>query len=464
MGKNNATLSIWLGVSTSSFQIEGGLRTDGKGEDVWQELVEKHPELIEDKSSPEDGPNSYYFFDKDLAILKELKVNFYRFSMSWARILPTGDVSSLNKAAIKYYNDVINKLTANGIHPVVTINHFDLPTELQKIGGFTNPLFVKYAEAFADLLFKTFGDKVHMWVTFNEPSLYCDFSYGSGVHAPLINASSVGTYLCGDTILKAHANIYHLYKEKYFEKQMGIVGIALFSNYYYSERNDTALVNRALEFEMGWFANPIFNKTGGYPDIMNRTISANSAKEGRLWSRLPELTPYWINRIRGSADFLGYNYYSAQYVKPGNSKISNNPSWRDDVNLTMTNFPYCKPNVMFCSVPKGLEDMLRWIKKRYDNVPVLILENGFADDGRIDDFERTAYIKDHLQAVLNAMNDDCNVVGYSAWSLMDSFEWLSGYTLKMGLYSVNLTSPQKERIPKLSGKYYKKVIETRKLD
>lgn len=175
-------------------------------------------------------------------------MNHYRFSIAWSRVLPDGDISSVNEAGIAYYNELINKVLAYGIEPMVTMYHYDLPQALQKFGGLTNNIFIAYFESYANLLFDRFGDRVKTWITFNEPSDFCVDGYGTGVVAPMVVANGVGEYLCGSNVLKAHAAAYRLYKKRYGERFNGKIGITLSSRFYYSETNNTDDVNRAMNF------------------------------------------------------------------------------------------------------------------------------------------------------------------------------------------------------------------------
>lgn len=177
-------------------------------------------------------------------------MNFYRFSISWARVLPDGDIANVNEAGIAYYDKLIDKILEYDIEPVATMYHYDLPHELQKFGGLANSIFISYFESYANLLFKRFGDRVKTWITFNEPTVFCLKGFGLATAPPMVAASGVGEYLCADNVIKAHAVAYHLYKRKYADEYKGKVGITLTSWYYYSDTNNTEDINRAMDFEV----------------------------------------------------------------------------------------------------------------------------------------------------------------------------------------------------------------------
>lgn len=178
-------------------------------------------------------------------------MNHYRFSISWTRILPDGSVANVNQAGIAYYNKLIDALLANGIEPIVTLFHFDVPQTIQNLGGFTNDVIVDYFEAYANLVFSLFGDRVKTWITINEPFIVCTIFYGSGWLSPVIQpVTGISEYLCGHNALKAHTVAYRLYRKRYAARFGGKVGISLNSNFYYSDANNVNDVERALEFEV----------------------------------------------------------------------------------------------------------------------------------------------------------------------------------------------------------------------
>lgn len=203
---------------------------------------------------------------------------------------------------------------------------------------------------------------------------------------------------------------------------------------------------------------PIFSKYGGYPKVMVERFQNISQKE-EIWSRLPLMSDYEKNFIKGTADFLGVNYYTSRLISP---KSENNlPPYLDndiDVDFSMSS-SWLKGNAeWFYVVPKGIYDILIWIKDKYENPKIFITENGFPDNGRLDDEGRITYIQEHLSMISKAMKQKCNIKGYTVWSLIDSFEWLDGYTQKFGIFSVNFTSKEKERIPKKSAIFLKELI------
>lgn len=227
-------------------------------------------------------------------------------------------------------------------------------------------------------------------------------------------------------------------------------------------------LHRAQEYRLGWFAHPLFSKDGGYPKNMVEEIGHRCKLEGRAFSRLPKMDEKTKNFIRGASDFFGINYYTSRLlsVVRNEQNVTDAPAWFKDAKSQIhvdLKWKRAKSEWLY-SVPEGLRDLLNWIKNEYDNPPVFITENGWSDEGELDDKGRIEYLKSHLSAVSKAINEDnCNVIGYTAWSLLDSFEWDRGYTEKFGIFSVNFSSPKRERTAKKSALYLKKFIKNRKL-
>lgn len=228
----------------------------GKGENIWDRLVHTRPAYVLDGSNGDVTANSYDFYKEDVKALKLTGVNFYRFSISWARIMPTGDISSLNELGLQYYDNLINELLLNGIQPMITMYHNDLPQRLQELGGWTNSYITDYFEQYASSLFARYADRVKSWSTFNEPAQICLMGYGTEQHAPMTNSSGIGEYLCGHNILMAHAKVYRLYREQYYYRFFGKVGIALNSIMTLpkdsSNADDVAAAERNMQFWVGF--------------------------------------------------------------------------------------------------------------------------------------------------------------------------------------------------------------------
>lgn len=230
------------------------------------------------------------------------------------------------------------------------------------------------------------------------------------------------------------------------------------------DSTNVSLTERGMQYMLGWFAHPLLSAKGGYPSIMVREIAQNSLLENRTTSRLPFMDTPLKYFIRNTLDYLSFNYYTSNIVEYYENYTKEPPSWDKDARLILSSHPKWKPaktNWIF-NVPEGIRKSLMWIYDQYDNPEILITENGWSDDGQLEDVDRINYLKGHLSEVLKVkMCLGANIVGYGVWSLLDNFEWLSGYTEHFGLYAINMTSPGKERIPKKSSQFMRKVIHTR---
>ncbi|XP_049765061.1 myrosinase 1-like [Schistocerca cancellata] len=432
-----------LGAATAAYQIEGGWNEDGKGENIWDYMLHEHPEYGTNGDNGDVACDSYHKYQEDVQMLKALNADVYRFSISWARILPTGDVDVINQPGIDYYNSLIDELLANGIQPMVTMYHWDLPQALQYIGGWPNPLLADYFVEYARVLFENFGDRVKWWITFNEPEVFTGGYASSGGQAPSQNASGIGDYLASHTVIRAHGLVYRLYDEQYRATQNGSVGITLNISGREPASNSTEdleAAERRLQFDAGLYAHPIFSQDGDYPTVVRQRVDANSAAEGRPRSRLPTFTEEEIAYLRGSSDFFGVNHYFTTMVTSGESGVS--PSKRRDSGVVSVNVG---------QFPWAFRNLLNWIANEYPGYPIIVTENGLANGGGLNDTDRMNYLTSYLTALLQAVNiDSVPVIGYTAWSLMDNLEWNSGFTIKYGLYEVDFDSPNRTRTPKES--------------
>ncbi|PSN35602.1 Myrosinase 1 [Blattella germanica] len=292
-----------FGVATAAYQIEGGFNEDGRGPSIWDTLTHERNYLISDHSTGDVACDSYHKYKDDIQLMKDLGVQFYRFSFSWSRILPDGHANLINQAGIDYYNNVINELLSNNIQPMATIYHWDLPQVLQDLGGWPNPVIADYYLDYARILFENFGDRVKYWITFNEAKTFTEGYESDSGHAPALDAAGYGKYLSAHTVVRAHAKAYHLYDEEFRPTQQGKVGITLDSYWCEVYENSTAYIDacdRKLEFSLGIFANPIYSE-GDFTAVVKDRVAAISASQGFSTSRLPALTQEDIEYIRGNS-------------------------------------------------------------------------------------------------------------------------------------------------------------------
>uniref|UniRef100_A0A1B6LNL8 Beta-glucosidase n=1 Tax=Graphocephala atropunctata TaxID=36148 RepID=A0A1B6LNL8_9HEMI len=448
---------FYFSCATSAYQIEGGWREDGKGESIWDRFTHNMSDRVADRSTGDVACNSYHKYKDDVRIIKETGFDMYRFSISWTRIIPSGYGDEINQAGLDYYHRLIDELVANQVQPMATLYHWDLPQALQDIGGWTNPDVADYFMDYAAIVFREFGDKVKWWVTINEMHMVVN-GYGSWTQlAPGLNDSGVSDYQAAHNLLRAHAKVYRLYHDVFKPSQQGKVGV---SNYaaYMKPRNANSLQDqeaalRATQFQFGIFTHPIFSKTGDYPKVVRERIDRNSVEEGRNTSRLPYFSATEIEDLKGSADFFGLNHYFTSIATSG--LVDRNPSRDRDSGCVVGN------NTQSAV---GFRKLLKWIKNEYDNPPIFITENGTGDDNDVNDTKRVEFYHDSIEAVMKAkVEDGCDIIGYTTWSLMDNFEWYDGYTVKFGLYRVDFNNSELPRTMKQSARFVQKLLKSREL-
>ncbi|CAH1100429.1 unnamed protein product [Psylliodes chrysocephalus] len=455
-----------FGSATSAYQVEGAWNADGKSESLWDRYIHTTPGFIEDGSTGDVACNSYYLWENDIAILKEMGANHYRFSIAWTRILPTGRNDVVNEKGITYYKNLIKALKQNNIEPMVSMFHWDTPQALEDLGGFLNDSIADWYADYARVLYENFGDDVKYWFTFNEPKTYCNGGYGYAYDPPRIASEGLLEYVCAHNLLRAHAKAYRIYDQEFRSKQNGKMSIVLDSSWFGPATNsseDKVAAEQAFHFELGWYANPVHY--GDYPEVMKTRIAARSAAEGRNQSRLPEFTEEEKEQLKDSTDFFAVNTYTGSLVsaipEPG---ITDPPSRYGDMGVNSFQPDEWESTTFgwFKYAPWGMRILLNWIKSTYGDPEIVVTENGYPDYGGLNDTRRLDYHRDYLSYTRDAMDQDgVKVFAYTAWSLMDNFEWFSGYTQKFGLYAVDFDSENKTRTAKQSALYFRQVIKTK---
>ncbi|KAJ3694676.1 hypothetical protein LUZ60_000053 [Juncus effusus] len=465
-----------FGTASSAYQYEGASREGGRGPSIWDSYTHLHPNRIANGSNGDTAIDSYHRYKEDVSIMKEMGLNAYRFSISWPRILPTGNLSGgINKEGIKYYNNLINELISNGLKPFVTLFHWDSPQALEELyGGFLSPRIVEDFRDYAEICFKEFGDRVKHWITFNEPWSFSVGGYAVGILAPgRCSASDAADCVAGDSgrepylvahhHLLAHAQAVKVYRTKYQASQKGKIGITLVSNWmipYSDSEPDKDSANRALEFMYGWFMDPLTK--GNYPLTMRNMVG----------NRLPKFTSKQSKIIKGSFDFIGVNYYSARFCR--NVKFSNsvNKSYNTDSLTNQTverngvNIGPKAGSSWLYIYPKGIRDLLIYTKNAYNNPVIYITENGVDEvnnenlslEEALKDNFRIEFYQQHLSYVHKAIQEGVNVRGYFAWSLLDNFEWMDGFSVRFGINYVDYKNGLK-RYPKSSSLWFRSFLK-----
>ncbi|PZC77129.1 hypothetical protein B5X24_HaOG203683 [Helicoverpa armigera] len=461
-----------FGTATAAYQVEGAWNKDGKGENIWDHMTHTNPTVIRDQSNGDIAADSYHNYKRDIEMMRELGLDAYRFSMSWTRILPTGMANEVNPAGIEFYNHFINEMLKYNITPLVTLYHWDMPQKLQELGGLANPLFTGWFEDYARVVFENFGDRVKMFITFNEPREICYQGYGADLKAPILNSTAVGTYLCAKNLVMAHARAYHLYDKEFRATQGGQCGITISVNWFgpvTDSAEDAVAAEIKKQGEWGLYAHPIFSTEGGFPKELSQKIAEKSAAQGYRRSRLPEFTEEEKAFVRGASDFFGVNHYTAKLISATKfKKPVPVPSFLDDMDVGefIPDRWMAAASEWLKLAPNSLYNALTYLKEKYNNPVFYITENGWSTfkDRGLHDYDRIIYYRASMESVLKCLDDGVNLKGYMAWSLMDNFEWMQGYVERFGLYQVDFSDPARTRTPRKSAFVYKHIVKHRYVD
>ena len=447
---------LW-GSATSAYQIEGAWQADGKGLHIW-DVFSHTPGRTARAENGDRACDHYNRYPEDIALMAKMGLQAYRFSICWSRIQPDGK-GAPNPEGIAFYNRLIDELLANGIEPWITLHHWDLPAALQLendgwLGRETTDFYAEYAR----ICFASFGDRVKHWITMNESWVMAILGYHDGVFAPG-RRSDDEPYLVAHHLIIAHAKAVKVYREDFRAEQGGMIGMTNNCDWRHPLTDspaDKAAAQRSLEFFLAWFADPIY--FGEYPASMRE----------RLGDRLPAFSDEEKAYVAGSSDFFGLNHYNTMYAShvAGGETVENyvyaNGGIFADQQVALTADPAWQlTDMQWPIVPWGLRELLCWISDRYGNPPIYITENGCATpdevkDGQVHDPMRIDYLNGYLGAVHEAIERGADVRGYFVWSLMDNFEWASGYDKRFGMIRVDFATM--ERTVKSSGEWYGGVI------
>uniref|UniRef100_A0A3Q0SHF6 Klotho beta n=1 Tax=Amphilophus citrinellus TaxID=61819 RepID=A0A3Q0SHF6_AMPCI len=415
---------LW-GSGTSAFQTEGAWNQDGKGASIWDSFTHNSVSGNLASEAANVASDSYNRWEEDVKALEYVGVRSYSFSLSWPRLFPDGNARGQpNTAAVKHYRRLIERLLEKKIEPVVTLHHWDLPQVLQEdYGGWKNDTLVELFEAYAAFCFHTFGSRVKHWLTMHNPYLVAVQGYGTGAHAPGETGGPAASLTVAHNLIKAHAKAWHTYNTNFRKAQKGKVSIVLGSHWVEPQRGKAAdasveLCQESIEAALGWFANPIF-VDGDYPVSLK-------TKYGAL---LPTFTPEEQLWVQKTADFFALSF------GPNNLRLGQNI-----IGYGQT-------------VTPDLRRLLGWIKLEYGNPSVLVAEGGWFSEATVG-MEDTVGIY-----LMKSFLDGVQVFGYMAWSLVDGFEWNYGYSIRRGLFYVDISKPNRTRSPKSTAQYYRQIVK-----
>jgi beta-glucosidase len=432
---------LW-GTATSAYQIEGSPLADGAGQSIWHRFSHT-PGLVSNGDTGDVACDHYRRFGDDIQLMKSLGLNAYRFSIAWSRILPEG-YGKVNAKGLSFYERLVDELLKQGIQPMATLYHWDLPAALDDRGGWLNRASANWFADYAGIVFRALDDRVKRWVTLNEPWVIADGGYLYGCLAPG-HRNLFEAPLVSHNLLRAHASAVEVYRAL-GRHQIGMV-VNLEPHHPASESvEDLAAAARMDAYMNHYYLDPLF--FGSYPPELSEIF-------GESWSDFPETD---LSHIQRPIDFLGINYYTRRVIK-------------DDPRVSPTRVSGVRQDQQSHTAldwevyPEGLTSILGWVKERYGELPLYITENGAAFDeptvcaGQLEDHRRVGYYREHLCAVQRAIQQGVDLRGYFAWSLLDNFEWSHGYSKRFGLVHVDYQTQQ--RTPKASAHFYAKVIRSR---
>jgi beta-glucosidase len=425
------------GVSTSAYQIEGGAFADGKSASIWDEFCKKNKKAL-NHANAEVSCNFYENYRQDIALLKQMNIKHFRFSISWARILPQG-TGKVNQAGIDYYRDVLECCKAHGIQPWVTLYHWDLPQCLQAKGGWCNRDIVQWFLEFVQCCITNFADYIKHWIVLNEPMVFTGAGYFLGVHAPGKKGLKHFLPAVHHTVL-CQAQGISLIQQQLPEAQVGTSFSCSLVQANSNSTKDIAAADRIDKLINRLFVEPLLGL--GYPSI-NRVLDRKLKKY---------ILPGDDKLMQAKPHFIGIQNYTREIVR--------HSMWVPYINakIVEAKFRAVQTTEMNWEVyPPAIYEMLKQFSAYKGVQSIVITENGaaFPDNiiqGKVHDKLREKFIKQYLAQVQLATNEGMPVNGYFVWSFVDNFEWAEGYKPRFGLVHVDFDTQQ--RTVKQSGKWY----------
>ena len=433
---------LW-GSATSAYQVEGSPLADGAGPSIWHRFV-RTPNLVANGETGDVACDHYRRYAEDVALMRSLGMNAYRFSIAWSRVLPEGR-GTVNPAGLDFYERLVDALLEQGIEPLVTLYHWDLPAALDDRGGWLNPDVAQWFADYAAVVFRRLDDRVTMWSTLNEPWVVTDGGYLHGALAPG-HRNRFEAPIATHHLLRAHGTAVQAYRA-IGTHRIGIV-VNLEPKYPASDDPaDRAAVTRADAYMNRQYLDPVF--FGRYPAELREIF-------GEAWPTWPADD---MALVKQPIDFLGVNYYTRSVTRfdPQAWPLRASAVRQPRATYTETGWEV---------FPQGLTDTLIAVKDRYGNPPVYVTENGaaffdppVADGDRVADPLRVSYLRAHIAAVRAAVEAGADVRGYFAWSLLDNFEWSLGYAKRFGIVHVDFGT--QKRTLKDSALFYARVIASK---
>jgi beta-glucosidase len=445
------------GTATAAYQIEGAATEDGRAPSIW-DTFSHTPGKVRDGDTGDVACDHYHRAGEDLALLSGMGLNAYRFSIAWPRVQPDGS-GPVNQAGLDFYRRLVDDLLARGIEPWVTLYHFDLPQKLEDAGGWpARDTAARFAE-YAALAHEALGDRVHHWITLNEPWCSAMLGYGNGEHAPG-RSDKVDALRAAHHLLLGHGLAVQAMRAQRADSQLGVT----LNVHAFTPATDDPADAEAMR-RLDAVSNRIF-----LDPLLRGEFPADLRKDLAPVSDLDYLLDGDLATIATPIDLLGLNYYSRHAVAaadgdPHDPDVAS--PWIGSERLRWVDRGLPVTDMGWDIDPAGLTKQLLDVHAMRPDLPLYITENGAAypdvigPDGKVDDPDRVAYLDAHLRACLDAIAAGVPLRGYFAWSLMDNFEWALGYSKRFGLTYVDY--PTQTRLPKASSHWYGQVVRTNEL-
>jgi beta-glucosidase len=434
------------GTSTAAYQIEGAWKEDGKGESIWDRFAHT-PRKIKNGDTGDVACDSYHRWREDIALMRAMNLNSYRFSISWPRIQPTG-AGPANSKGLDYYSRLVDALLEARIRPFVTLYHWDLPQALEDAGGWPNRDTASRFADYVELMARALGDRVSDWMLFNEPSAFVDLGHLEGTHAP--GHTSLMDFLrASHTVNLAQGAGFRALKATRPSARVGTAFSMSLCEPATNSEEDRLATERAHAMTNLWFLEPALN--GRYPEALAfLPETAMRIESGDL------------EKMRAPLDFIGINLYYRTIVSAPSAleRLSHAQQWLFPVKM-LGGEQGPKTDIGWEIWPQALHDMVMRITRDFNRPAIEITESGCAYNdgpdasGAVRDARRIDYHRQYLQALAHAIADGADVRGYHAWSLMDNFEWAEGFSQRFGLAYVDFKT--QTRTIKDSGRWYAKV-------
>lgn len=442
MGELDFPRGFLWGAATASYQIEGAVNEDGRGRSVW-DTFSHTPGLVENGDTGDVACDHYHRYLGDVDLMAEVGIQAYRFSIAWPRLLPEGK-GSVNQKGIDFYNRLIDALLEKGIQPAATLFHWDYPQALHDAGGWTNPDAGKVFGDYAELCFRSFGDRIKFWITHNEPWCYAFLGHQAGAHAPGLRDQELA-FKVGHGLLLGHGEAVARYRAL---SQGGKIGLTTNHQHHPPADPNSELDRKASsqqnDWMNGWFLDPIY--FGDYPEYLKATYP------------VPEFTDEQRKLVSQKTDFMGLNFYVAPHVRY--NKDAQNQAEQIDL-------PAVEHTDMgWMVLPDSLRETLVYSQSRWNPDEIFITENGCAFDypvenGRVHDLRRMRYLQQYMEAARAAIDEGAKLSGYFVWSFLDNFEWAFGYSKRFGIVHVDYET--QVRTLKDSAHMYREIIKENSL-